>query len=300
MTKALAVLAVAAAALIADAAAQSPRSLSGVIDIHTHAGPDDVARTIDAIDSAKLARDRGMRAIVLKNHSQPTSALAYLAQKEAPGIKVVGGIVLNRSVGGLNPAAVEQMAAIGQGAGSIVWLPTRDAENQVRFEKQARPFVSVSKDGTLLPAVGDVLKVIAAKNLVLATGHSSAVESLLLIRAATAAGVRAIVVTHPTVSSINMSIEQMKEAAGLGAYLELTYNQLVLGSIKSADYARMVRAVGANRMILSTDAGAQTQPLHPDGMAQFILRMRAEGISDSDIDLMTKTNPAALLGLGTN
>jgi hypothetical protein len=300
MTKALAVLAVAAAALIADAAAQSPRSLSGVIDIHTHAGPDDVARTIDAIDSAKLARDRGMRAIVLKNHSQPTSALAYLAQKEAPGIKVVGGIVLNRSVGGLNPAAVEQMAAIGQGAGSIVWLPTRDAENQVRFEKQARPFVSVSKDGTLLPAVGDVLKVIAAKNLVLATGHSSAVESLLLIRAAKAAGVRAIVVTHPTVSSINMSIEQMKEAAGLGAYLELTYNQLVLGSIKSADYARMVRAVGANRMILSTDAGAQTQPLHPDGMAQFILRMRAEGISDSDIDLMTKTNPAALLGLGTN
>jgi hypothetical protein len=53
-------------------------------------------------------------------------------------------------------------------------------------------------------------------------------------------------------------------------------------------------------MILSTDAGAQTQPLHPDAMAQFILRMRAEGISDSDIDLMTKTNPAALLGLGTN
>jgi hypothetical protein len=241
-----------------------------------------------------------MRALVLKNHSQPTSALAYLAQKEAPGIKVVGGIVLNRSVGGLNPAAVEQMAAIGQGAGSVVWMPTRDAENQVRFEKQDRPFVSVSKDGTLVPVVGDVLKVIAAKNLVLATGHSSAVESLLLIRAAKAAGVRAIVVTHPTISAINMSIEQMKEAAGLGAFLELTYNQVVLGGLKSADYARMIRAVGANRMILSTDAGAQTQPLHPDAMAQFILRMRAEGISDSDIDLMTKTNPAALLGLGTN
>jgi hypothetical protein len=203
-------------------------------------------------------------------------------------------------VGGLNPAAVEQMAAIGQGAGSIVWMPTRDAENQVRFDKQDRPFVPVSKDGKLVPAVGDVLQVIAAENLVLATGHSSALESLLIIRAAKAAGVRAIVVTHPTTPVVNMSIEQMKEAAGLGAFLELTYNQLVLGGLKSADYARAIRAVGANRMILSTDAGAQTQPLHPDAMVQFILQMRSEGISDSEMDLMTKTNPAALLGLGTN
>ncbi|MGE3402236.1 MAG: DUF6282 family protein [Vicinamibacterales bacterium] len=300
MSKALAVAAVAAVVLMTDAAAQSDRSLSGVIDVHTHAGPDDVARTIDAIDSAQLARDRGMRAIVLKNHSQPTSALAYLAQQEAPGITVVGGIVLNRSVGGLNAAAVEQMAAIGQGAGSIVWLPTRDAENQVRFDRQDRPFVAVSKDGQLVPAFGDVLQVMAAKNLVLATGHSSAVESLLIIRAAKAAGVRAIVVTHPTTALVNMSIEQMREAAGLGAYLELTYNQLVLGGITSADYARMIRAVGANRIILSSDAGARTQPLHPDAMVQFIRQMRAEGISDSDIDMMTKTNPAALLGLETN
>lgn len=298
MKKALAVVAVAAVALMVDAAAQPAPSLAGIIDVHAHAGPDDVARTIDAIDLAKLARDRGMRGLVIKNHSQPTSALAYLAQKEAPGIKVVGGIVLNRSVGGLNPVAVEQMAAIGQGAGSIVWLPTRDAENQVRFDKQDRPFVPVSKDGKLVPALGDVLQVIAAKNLVLATGHSSALENLLIIRAAKAAGVRGIVVTHPTTPLVNMSIEQMQEAARLGAFLELTYYQLVSGGAKSADYARMIRAVGADRMILSTDAGARGQPLHPDAMVQFILQMRSEGIPDSDIELMTKTNPAVLLGLG--
>ena len=101
-------------------------------------------------------------------------------------------------------------------------------------------------------------------------------------------------------AAVNMSIAQMKEAAGLGAFLELTYNQLVLGGLKSAEYARAIRAVGANRMILSTDAGAQTQPLHPDAMVQFILQMRAESISNSEIDLMTKTNPAVLLGLGAN
>jgi hypothetical protein len=283
--------------LIVGAKGQSVVSLSGVIDIHAHSGPDDVARTIDAIDLARLARDRGMRAIVLKNHSQPTSALAYLAKKAAPGIEVIGGIVLNRSVGGINAAAVEQMAAIGEGAGRVVWMPTRDAENQVRFDKQNRPFVAVAKNGVLVPEVEEVFKVIAAKNLVLATGHSSAAEDLLMIRAAKANGVRNIVVTHPMIAAVNMSLEQMREAAGLGAFLEFTYNLLVIGNLKSADYARAIRAVGPDHAILSSDAGAQTQPLHPEALEQFIGLMLREGFTAREVDLMTKTNPAVLLGL---
>lgn len=283
--------------LIVDAKGQSPVSLSGVIDIHAHAGPDDVVRTIDAIDLAKLARDRGMRAIVLKNHSQPTSALAYLAKKAAPGLEVIGGIVLNRSVGGINPVGVEQMAAIGDGAGRVVWMPTRDAENQVRFEKQNRPFVAVARNGVLVAEVEDVLKVIAAKNLVLATGHSSPDESLLVIRSAKAAGVRNIIVTHPLLPAVNMSLEQMKEVAGLGAFLELTYNQIVVGPLKIGDFARVIRAVGPDHVILSSDAGAQGQPLHPEALQQFIGQLLNEGFTARDIDLMTKTNPAVVLGL---
>src|ERR1700687_1356136 len=121
------------------------QSLNGVIDIHAHSGPDSTPRSIDAIDLARLAKRRGMRGLVLKNHYESTAALAYVVRKVVPGIEVFGGIDLNRSVGGVNPAAVERMAMMKGGFGRVVWLPTFDAENQVHFSKENRPFVSVSK-----------------------------------------------------------------------------------------------------------------------------------------------------------
>jgi hypothetical protein len=84
--------------------------LDGVIDIHVHVAPDSIPRSIDAIDLARLARSRGMRAIVIKNHYEPTASTAYLVHKIVPELQVFGGIDLNLSVGGMNPIAVERMA----------------------------------------------------------------------------------------------------------------------------------------------------------------------------------------------
>src|SRR5437660_12361335 len=86
-------------------AQESP--LAGAIDIHVHAAPDSTPRSIDAIDLARLAKSRGLRGLVLKNHYEPTASLAYIVRKEVPGIEVFGGIDLNLSVGGMNPSAVE-------------------------------------------------------------------------------------------------------------------------------------------------------------------------------------------------
>src|SRR2546423_8023099 len=99
-----------AGALIGIAAAgRQPRgdaegTLSGAIDIHVHSAPDSVERSIDSIDVAKLALARGMRAIVLKSHYEPTATMAYIVRKAVPGIGVFGGIDLNPSVRGMNPA----------------------------------------------------------------------------------------------------------------------------------------------------------------------------------------------------
>jgi len=81
--------------------------LEGVIDIHAHSGPDSIPRSLDAIDLARLAKTEGMRGIVLKNHFEPTASLAYLVRKQVPEIEVFGGITLNLSVVGMNPAAVD-------------------------------------------------------------------------------------------------------------------------------------------------------------------------------------------------
>ena len=128
---------------------QADAALMGAIDIHAHQDPDSVgpsspqqARSIDAIDLAKLAKARGMRGLVLKHHYDQTAGLAYLVRKEVPGLEVFGGIDLNRPMGGINPAAVVHMAEVKGGWGRVVWMPTFDAEHSVRRSNQpARPFV---------------------------------------------------------------------------------------------------------------------------------------------------------------
>src|SRR5258708_37946593 len=133
------------------AASLPAQSLNGVVDIHVHSDPDSVPRSIDVIDAAKLARSRGMRALVLKNHYESTASLAYLVRKEVPGIELYGGIGLNRTAGGVNPPAVQRMPRVKGGWGRVVWMPTFDAENQVRFSKENRPFLSVPTNVPLLP-----------------------------------------------------------------------------------------------------------------------------------------------------
>src|SRR5438094_1771651 len=182
MRKLLIVLAVACGQM-------SAQTLDGVVDMHAHCDPDSMPRSIEAIDLAKLARDRGMRALVLKNHYEPTASLAFLVRQVVPGIELFGGIALNRPVGGVNPAAVERMTRVKGGYGRVVWMPTFDAENQVRYSKESRPFVRVSKDGALLPEVREVLALIAKNKLTLATGHSSPAEDLMLIREARRMGI---------------------------------------------------------------------------------------------------------------
>lgn len=275
------------------------QSLTGVVDIHAHCDPDSVARSIDAIDLARLAQRQGIRALVLKNHYEPTASLAYLARKLAPGIELFGGIALNRTVGGVNPAAVERMTRVKGGWGRVVWMPTFDAENQVRYSKENRPFVPVSKDGKLLPEVLEVLRLIAANKLTLATGHSTPAEDLMLIRAAKAAGVERIVVTHAMLPPVGMNVAQMREAAALGAQLEFVYNALI-GPNKAfeiGEYAAAIRAVGVEHCILSSDLGQAGNPLHPDGLVAFFQALIAQGFTAGEIDRMAKTNPARLLGL---
>src|SRR5262245_20770311 len=95
-----------------DAETAGTRALKGAIDIHLHVDPDSDARPIDAIDAGKLARSRGMRGIVLKNHYDPTGGLAFIVRKETPGLEVFGGIDLNLTVGGINVAAVQHMRQV--------------------------------------------------------------------------------------------------------------------------------------------------------------------------------------------
>ena len=121
----------------------------------------------------------------------------------------------------------------------------------------------------------------------------------MLIREARRAGVMSIVVTHGMLPPVGMNVEQMREAAKLGAYIEFVYNALI-GATKAfelPEYARAIRAVGPEHCILSSDLGQAGNPLHPDGLAAFFAALRSQGFTVSEIERMAKSNPARLLGL---
>ena len=269
------------------------QTLTGAIDMHAHSDPDGTARSIDAIDLAKLAKSRGMRAIVLKNHYEPTASLAYIVRKEVPGIEVFGGISLDLTVGGVNPAAVEWMTKVKGGLGKVVWLPTFDSENQAA--PAGRPFASVVRDGVVTQEVGQVIALAAKNHLVLETGHSSPAEALIIIREAKKQGVENVMVTHAMSAPVNMSIADMQSAAKLGAYLELVWAPP--GSEAAAQCVKAIRAVGPEFIVLSSDLGQANNPVHPEGLLAMYQYLVSQGISVGEIDRMAKVNPAKLLGL---
>ena len=279
--------------------AEIARALAGAIDIHVHNLPDDRPRSIDAVDVAILARTRGMRALVLKNHFESTAGIAFLVRKLVPGIEVFGGIDLNRTVGGINPAAVEHMVKVTGGFGKVVWMPTFDAENQVRTSKEDRPFVSVSRGGQLLPEVRQVIALIAKHDLILATGHSAAAEGLLLLEEARRQGVRRMVVTHAMNPPISMTVAQMKQAVALGARIEFVGSTMrePAADARVARFADAIRAIGPANSILSSDLGQAGNPLPPDGFGEFLVALRAKGFTEAEVATMAKENPARLLGL---
>jgi Family of unknown function (DUF6282) len=290
-------------------------SLAGVIDLHAHVAPEttllNFRRSLDAIEAAQIARIYGMRGLVFKEHHTETASWAYLVSQMVPGIEVFGGIVLNRAVGGVNPVAVEAMALTRGGRGRVVYMPTVDAEGRNPRRPNAVP---VSRNGQLLPEVHEVLKVMAKHNLSLSTGHCSTEESLMLIRAAKAAGVNNIYVQHPNHGGIVMSMAQMKEAVRLGALIEIVLSGEGLtggppgggsavinrenpvqdfGPQKLAD----IRALGPENVVVTSDLGQPGRVTHADAFQIALAVLAKEGFSQGEIDMMTKLNPARFLGL---
>src|SRR4051812_39170433 len=118
------------AVLLALCATACLAQLKGIVDTHVHSDPDSTPRSIDALDAARLAAAQGMRALLLKNHNAATVQLAYIVSKVVPGVEIYGSVVLNRALGGVNPAAVEQAALMKGGRLRMVWMPTFDAGNE--------------------------------------------------------------------------------------------------------------------------------------------------------------------------
>src|SRR5438309_274423 len=282
--------------------------VEGLIDFHVHCAPDVFGRSIDDDEAVTLARDDSLEALVLKNHVALTADRAWLVRKHVPGVKVFGGIVLNTAVGGINPEAVQWMWRMQGGFGRVVWFPTFDADHHVKHFKDAPEGVKVlGPDGKVLPAVRDVLKICAQQKLVVCTGHLSPTESLALARAARDAGCDRIAITHSEFEVVNMSLDEMKQAAAAGAKMEICAMGPLMGpnahlgwmrswrQVPVKETAERIKAVGAEHFLLATDLGQTGNPSPPDGYKLLVAGLLAEGITKDQVRTMGREVPGRLL-----
>jgi Family of unknown function (DUF6282) len=275
-------------------------ALIGAIDLHAHHGPDSYARQWDAFEVAKLAKERGMRGVVLKNHWTETAGLAQLVRKYgAQGIEVYGSLTLDTPVGGVNPMAVRYMADVEGGWGRIVWMPTHDSEHEVQYYKETRAKAVVSRSGKLIPDVFEVLDLIKERNLTLATGHVTPEEALMIMAEARKRGITRIIVTHPMLGPqfTDMSLAQMQEAVKLGGAIEITAGAVNRDGPAKTRAIEVIKALGTQNVFIASDSGLVGTPNHPDALAMAAKSLRAAGFSELDLKRMFKDTPARLVGL---
>jgi len=247
-------------------------SLEGMIDTHIHPGPDIVPRLLDDIEVARQAQVEGMEAIVIKNHVEPTTSRARIASK-VTGLKVIGGVTLNETIGGLNPSAVEASAKIG---GRFVWMPT------------------ISREKADLSNIGEVLDIIAEHDLVLATGHLKPYEILEVIDLARSAGIRRILVNHPLTRIVGASLEEQKEMSR-HSFLEHCIVACFHEQLPPARIIEAIEYVGYKKCIIATDLGQEHNPSPVDGLKWFIRLLIQGGLKEKHVNWMCSSAPRRLI-----
>jgi len=291
------------------------RALEGAYDLQVHVAPDVIERRIDDLDLAREFLAHGMKGFVLKSHYIPTAERARVVTKAAPGIAAFGAIALNHSVGGLNPVAVE---IAGRSGTKIVWMPTVDADNEtagrvdgptgklpfwakIQRELAATgihppPLSVIDMEGEITAATRLCLEVIARHDMILATGHLGRAEIFALVRTAREMGVKKVVVTHAEFPSQNLSADEQRELADMGAVIEHCFTTMHTGKAPWEGVFESIRRAGPERCLLSTDLGQTINPPVAEGFAMFAQRLLDAGFTASDVRRMAVENAAALVG----
>ena len=290
------------------------KALEGAIDLQVHVAPDVIERRIDDLDLAREFLAHGLRGFVLKSHYFPTAERAKVVSKAVPGVTAFGALTLNHSVGGLNPVAVE---LAGRSGAKIVWMPTVDAANEtagredgpgtklpfwakIQRELAATgisppPLSVLDAAGELSDATRRCMDVIARHGMILATGHLGRAEIFALVRAAGSMGVRKVVVTHAEFPSQNLSADEQRELAGMGAFIEHCFTTMHTGKAPWDGVFESIRRAGPERCVLSTDLGQAINPPVAEGFAMFAQRLLDAGFTAAEIRRMAVENPAALV-----
>lgn len=316
--------------------------LKGAVDIHVHAGPHlpSSPRRIDPFEAAQQAKDAGMKAIVYMDVFEMSTGTAWLVSRVIPDFLVFGGIILNTVYGGMNPRAVKTAIHYGSGAkfvsfGAHSTLYQANKEGHIidgKFKSLGQIYpkfrdeelsrcIHIPVDEKPGPELDEILTLIADHpSIYLNTGHVSNEEAFRLIDLSEKYGIKKVLVASSVTK--NLSIDEQKKAAAMGAFLEHTLAAFTHttpvpkthyyvekeyvsidegmssapgGGVKTV--SEQIKAVGSEHCILGTDFGVYTLPNPVEGLREFIACMLDLGITTEEIRRMIVTNPSELLGI---
>lgn len=278
-------------------------SLKGVVEIHVHAKPDLYPRSCSDLELMEAGVRAGARAIVVKWHYGTTVARAALCNEmrrrlyPESDLTMYGSIVLNRPVGGINPAAVETALKLGA---RIVWMPTADSQNERKRMGYTDGIVCAER-GKVTDSVKEVLRMIREYDRVLATGHLELEESRAVIEAARNLGVHRILVDHPEYWVTRIELEEQEQLVRdydvcIGRYFAQPMQD---GSfhVNLPENLECYHRLGPEHMIISTDGGQLANPHWEDALRRYMQYFADHGVPVEQIDYMAKELPARLLGI---
>ena len=131
--------------------------------------------------------------------------------------------------------------------------------------------------------------------MILATGHVGSREIFALVRAAGDMGVRKVVVTHAEFPSQNLTGDEQKELADLGAIIEHCFTTTYTGKATWEAAFANIRKTGVSRTMISTDLGQTINPPVAEGFAMFAQRLLDAGFSADEVRTMAVTIPTRLV-----
>jgi hypothetical protein len=154
-------------------------------------------------------------------------------------------------------------------------------------------------NGRLTEQAKDVIDLVAAYDVVLASGHVSKREIFATVEHAASKGVRRLMVTHPEFAVPNLDIPTMVELAKAGVFMEFcAVNCFPMMDTVSLDtLIEMIHAVTPERAVLSSDSGQPWSARPPETLRVFIQCLHDKGLEEATIHKMSIDNPRRLLGV---
>jgi hypothetical protein len=268
-------------------------------DLHMHPAPSIQKRKFTALESVRRGSEERMGGLLFLDHTYNTQSMADTINEMGLHTPAYGAIMLNEAVGGINPSVVEIALALGTKQIQMATYSSRNHQNMYGddqkifpYKKRVKPYYILDDEGRLLPQVEET-------NSVLGCGHLSVAEVDMLVKRARGLGCR-VLANAVSTDMPDYPVDAQKRWADQGVFIEHAYMAITEVPHVTVPVERIVeqiRTVGAEWCVLGTDSGNTRLPDNVTALSNFVERLIGAGITDKEIDLMTRRNPRIVLGI---